>query len=280
MVIADDTVGHRGREQTLDSTEDGDGQGRTHKSFQRLPTQFGHRGFGQLRTDAETVADGLDGGHAGVVLEQQCNDGDDDDGNERTGHFLTEFRRQYDDADADQTHKRAPQVDITEITEIGTPFCKEFSRILVHCHTEEILNLCGEDGDGDTAGETHHDGVGDVLDDGAQTKHAQEDEEHTCHQRGDGQSLYAILMDDAIDDDDEGTRRTANLHLRTTEGRNDETGYDGRENTLFGRYTRSNTECDGKRQCHDTNDDTCHDVGRKCFLVVMTNCREEFRLEV
>ena len=87
---------------------------------------------------------------------------------------------------------------------------------MIHLHTQQVFHLCGEDSDGDTAGETYHDGVGNILDNGSQTQHAQHDEEYTSHQRGDGQSLDAILLDDTVDDDDEGTCRSSNLYLTTT----------------------------------------------------------------
>ena len=68
VMVAYDTVGHRSRQQALDGTEHGNGDGRTDQTFERLPRQFRHDGTRQLGTDAEAVADGLDGADAGILL--------------------------------------------------------------------------------------------------------------------------------------------------------------------------------------------------------------------
>ena len=224
---------------------------------------------GQLRRDAETVADGLDGGHAGIVLEQQDHNGYHDDGDERTGNLLVEPGHQRDNQYAQNARQRAPQVDGGNVLEVGYPLLDEVGRHRVHAHAQQVLDLCGENGDGNTAGEPHHDGIGYVLDDGAQPEHAQQDEEHARHERGNGKPLHAILLDDAIDDDDESTRRTAYLNLRPTEGGNHESGNDGRDDALFGRHARGNAERNGQRKRHDADDDTGHEVGHERRFVVM-----------
>ena len=135
---------------------------------------------------------------------------------------------------AEDAYGSTPQVYITYIIYIGAPLLDEVGGYLCHLHAQQVLDLCGEDGDSDTAGETDHDGVGDVLDDGAQTEHAQHDKEHTGHQRGHGQSLHAVLLDDAIDDDDEGSRGTANLHFAASEEGDEQTGHNGGDDALLG----------------------------------------------
>ncbi len=68
-------------------------------------------------------------------------------------------------------------------------------------------------------------------------QHTEHNEEHTCHERGDGQAFEAVLLDDAIYNNNERARRSADLYLRTSEDGNDETGYDGGDDTLLGRNT-------------------------------------------
>ena len=104
-------------------------------------------------------------------------------------------------------------------------------------------------------------------------QHAEHDEEHARHQRGYGQSLEAILLDDAIDNNNERARGTANLHLRSTKDRDDETGDDGGDDTLLGRHTRGNTKGDGQWQGNDADDDTSQEVGRKLLSAVILESR-------
>ena len=95
---------------------------------------------------------------------------------------------------------------------------RESESILHHpCQSEEVFDLGGEDSDGDTAGESHHDGIGNVLDDGTQSKQSEKYEEEASHQGSDGESLEAILLYDAVDDDDKRTCRSAYLHLASSE---------------------------------------------------------------
>ena len=140
--------------------------------------------------------------------------------------------------------------------------------------------MCGKDGDSNTAGETYHNGVGNIFDDGAQTQHAQQDEEDTRHERGNSQSLHAILLDDAVDDNDEGSRWAANLYLRAPEERNHQSCYDGSNDAFLGTHTTGDTESDCQRKCYDAHNETGHEVGHECLLIVILECREQFRLEI
>ena len=177
-------------------------------------------------------------------------------------------------------YKRHPPVYGSEVADVAPPLLYEVARHLVDAQSEEVFYLRGENRDGDTAGESHDDGVGDELDDGAQMQHSEEDEEGTCHQSGNGEPLEAILLDDAIDDDDEGTRRSANLHLAASEQRDDESRHDSGDDTLLWCHSGCDTEGDGKWQCHDAHDDARHDVGHEGLLVVVPQCGEELRLEI
>ena len=106
-------------------------------------------------------------------------------------------------------------------------------------------------------------------------EHAEHDEKHTCHQRGDGQTLKAILLDDAIYNNNERARRTTDLNLRTSEHRNEQTSYDGRDDTLLRGHARGDTKGNGQWQCHDANDDTSQQVGRELLTVIVPESREQ-----
>ena len=129
----------------------------------------------------------------------------------------------------------------------GYPLLDEVGRNGVHLHAQQVFYLRGEDGDGNTAGESDDDGIGDVLDDGAQSENTQQDEKDASHEGGNGESLHTILLNDAIDDDDEGTRGTAYLNLTSSEERNHESCHNGSDDALLRTYTAGNTEGDGQR---------------------------------
>ena len=119
--------------------------------------------------------------------------------------------------------------------EIEQPLSDEIARNLLasKLKTEDIGNLCGKNSQGNPAGKPYDDRIRDELDNGTQLEYPQQDEEYTCHESSHGQPADAILLNDAIDDDDERTRRSANLYLASAQQRNDETCHDGCDDTLF-----------------------------------------------
>ena len=164
--------------------------------------------------------------------------------------------------------------------EIDGPFVQESGRDALDLQAEEVLDLGREDGQGDTAGEAHDDRVGDIFDDRAQMEHAHQDQEGTGHEGRDRETAHAVLLDDSVDDDDEGTGRAADLHLAAAEEGNDETGHDGRQDAGLRRGAGRDAERDGERQRHDADDNTCEQVLDECLLVVtVLERREQLGLE-
>ena len=145
--------------------------------------------------------------------------------------------------------------------------------------SEQVFDLRRENGHGDSAGEAYHDGIGDVFDDGTQMEYAQQNQEHAGHDGGHKQACFAVLLYDAVDDDDKSTRRSADLHTASAKQGHGQSGDDGRDDALFGCHPRSDTESDGQRQGHDADDEPGHDVGRQLFLVVTSQVEKQFRLE-
>ena len=154
--------------------------------------------------------------------------------------------------------------------DVGYPLLNEVAGHLRHRQTEKILDLCGEDGDSNTTGEAHHNGIRDILDDGAQMEYTKHDEEHTCHQRGDGETLETILLDDTIYYNNERARRTTDLYLTATQHGYQETSDDGGDDTLLRGDTRGDTKGNGQRKGYDADDDTCHQIGHELLTVIMT----------
>lgn len=141
---------------------------------------------------------------------------------------------------------------------------------------EDVGHLRGEDGHGNTAREAHDDGIGDELDDRTQPEEPHEQEQHAAHERCHQKSRLAVLLDDAVNDDDEGAGRAANLDAAAAQQRDDKAGDDGRDDALLGRDARSDAEGDGQRQGDDADDDAGHQVAHKVGTRVVAERVDEF----
>ena len=84
-------------------------------------------------------------------------------------------------------------------------------------------------------------------------QHAHQDEEGTGHEGGDHQAAHSILLDDAVNDDDEGAGGATDLDFAAAEEGDQEAGHDGGENACFRGGSRCNAEGNGQRQGYDTN---------------------------
>ena len=115
--------------------------------------------------------------------------------------------------------------------------------------------------DGDARGEAGDHRKGNELDGGAQLGQAERDQQQARHDRGDGQSIHAVLLDDPIDDHDEGAGRAADLHPRAAQRRDDEPGDNGGIEPPVGRDPARDGKGDGQRQRHDAHDQAGGQIG-------------------
>ena len=137
---------------------------------------------------------------------------------------------------------------------IANPFIDEIGRNTLNIHTEKVVHLGRKNGERNTRRETYDNRIWNKLDDITQFEYTHEDEQYTRHDRGDEQAREAMLLDDTIDNDDEGAGRTTNLHLATTKSRDDEAGNDSRDESFGRTYARCDTKSDSQRNSDDTND--------------------------
>ena len=89
------------------------------------------------------------------------------------------------------------------------------------------------------------------------------DEQHAGHQRGDGESVDAVLLHDAVDDHDERAGRSADLHARAAERGDEEAGDDGGPQAAVRRHAAGDRERDRERQRDDADDDARGEVSRR-----------------
>lgn len=86
------------------------------------------------------------------------------------GIFFAEFRRYGNDYDACHTYYGAPNVYGAEVLQVHAPFLNEIRRVGRQCQPEQVLYLCCENGYGNSACESHNNGIGNVFYDSAEAQ--------------------------------------------------------------------------------------------------------------
>ena len=114
VTLTDDPVSDAGREEGLDSAEEGDGEGGADEVLHRRPAQLGHDEVGDPRGDRIAVADGVEARDASILLEEVADDGHHDDGDEGARDDLCDAWGELDEEDAPQTDGERRQVDGAE----------------------------------------------------------------------------------------------------------------------------------------------------------------------
>ena len=105
---------------------------------------------------------------------------------------------------------------MADILEIADPLWDESCRNLkIQRKTEKVLHLRGEDGQGNTAGESDNNRIWDELEDHTHLTYSHDHKEDTGHDCGDDESLHTILADNSGYDYDECTGWTSDKEVRS-----------------------------------------------------------------
>ena len=156
---------------------------------------------------------------------------------------------------------------------------EEVGRQLVDLQSEEVFHLRQPDQHCDAVGESDDDGHRDVAHQRAQLEQAQQKQQYPRQRGGNQQVGQPVAFDDAVDDDDEGTGRAADLHMRAAQRRNQQAGDDGGEDALFGIDARGDGEGHGQWERNDADGDAGADVGRQVAAVVVLQRVKQPRAE-
>ena len=136
---------------------------------------------------------------------------------ERTGNASTYTRPERNDDDGRDAHGDGRAIDrACVLREDLEPF-DEFRRHGSHLQAESVLHLARRDDDRNPRGESRDEWMWNEANRRAETGEAEADEQHTGHERGDGETADAVLLHDAVDDHDEGAGRAADLYSRASE---------------------------------------------------------------
>ena len=131
-----------------------------------------------------------------------------------------------------------------------------------------ILHLGGKDSQRDTAGESYDNRIRDELEDDSHLEDSHDNQDYAGHYRGDRQAGHSVLAYDAGDNHDEGSGRASDEKACAAEKGDEETGDDGRDETLLRGHAAGNTESDCKRQGDDAHYDTGDEIGDKGLPVI------------
>ena len=209
-------ISHHRSQKRLDGAENCYRKCRRDKSLDRLEIELRSnrlrhrqsvRQFRELGSDSRK----FNSGELAQKHRRQCSH---NQSNQRTRYLLGHLTPTETYHETDNAHQRLDPIDRSDILEIAGPLRYETGRHLkVKRETEEVLHLRGEDGQGNTACEAHHNRIWNELEYHAHLAHAHQHKEYARHDGSDNQSLHSVLAHDTGHNDDECTCRTADKEV-------------------------------------------------------------------
>jgi hypothetical protein len=156
---------------------------------------------------------------------------------------------------------------------------EEVGRYLADLQAQQILQLRQRDQHRDAVREADDDRDRDVAHQRAETQPAEQEHQHAGEHRRDQQIRDPVALDDAVDDDDEGARRAADLHVRPAERRDQEAADDRGEDALLRLHARCDRERHRERKRDDADRHAGAGIGEEPAAVVAGDRIEQPRAE-
>ncbi len=200
----------------------------------------------------------------------------DDERDERRRHASAHLRKQEYCQQREHCEQHGPCIRRVDVGDESSPLLDERRRHVSHAQSQEVLDLAREDYHRDAARESHYDGVRNELDRRPELRDSHHDQDYPRHEGRDYQSIDAVLLDDAVDDDDERPGRAADLDSRTPQRRYEESGYYGRPEPASGGDAARDREgdCEGKRD--DADEYSGGEIVRELLAIVVAERGYEF----
>ena len=129
--------------------------------------------------------------------------------------------------------------------------------------SEKVLNLGRENNQSDAAREPDSEWIGDELQQRSQPGKTHNDEKKARHGSRHREPIITVLLNDAVNDDDECSRRTSDLHPAASEHRNNQSTDDRGVQTLLGLHTGSDSERDRERERYNADNESGNEVRSK-----------------
>ena len=167
MAITDNTVGYCSREQRFNGSQYGNSNGYRKQIFDGFPVKCRNSCFWKLCFDAETVAYGIDTSNSSIQFQAVNSYSYQNDGYQRAWNFFRELGSNGNDEYTDYTDNDIPPVYRIEVMEIKNPFSDKIARYFFtfKIKSENIGNLSGENGDGNTTSKTNDNRIRNKFDD-------------------------------------------------------------------------------------------------------------------
>ena len=146
--------------------------------------------------------------------------------------------------------------------------------------SEEIGHLGGENRQRDTGREANHDRIWYELDDRAEMEQPHQQQDTSGHKRGHCQTRQTVNLNDVIDNYDECTRRTTDLHGVAAEGTYNETAYDSRHQTDCRTNAACYGESDCQRQSHNSYYNSRNQILAELLHAVISACRYQRGMKI
>lgn len=209
--------------------------------------------------------------------------GREDDGNQGAGNLRRHLGPKNAYEKSENTHDDRMEIRRSNRLRVQGDFpdgVGGFGNSRGEMQTQKIRNLSERNDDGDSGGKPHGHRERDEFDDRSELRHAENDEHDAREKRRRGESVITVFGDDAVDDDDEGSRRTADLKTAPAEKGNGEPRDNRRVKPLFGTDAARDGESDGKRKRKYSDDEPGHQIlGEKLFRITLAQLLEKLWLE-
>gem|GEM_PF-4073336 len=229
VAVVNHAVGHARAQQRFDGAQQRQRDGGHEHVARRAPAEIRQREGGQRRRyAAKAGADGFhrqiksghrrrgqrqrhDGaGHAGE-LAAKGQDGADD-GHARRFEPAAAVLPKHDDGQRSRRHCQRPAVESVQMRPQRADDAEKVARHLGDAQAQKVLDLRQRHQHRDAVGKADDDGHRDEAHQRAQPQQPHQEQKNARHGRGDDEVAHAVALHDAIDDDDERPRRSANLH--------------------------------------------------------------------
>ena len=220
MTFSCRSISHHSGEEGFNGTEDCDCEGRRYESLDSLIIKLRryrlrHRKtvckFRELRADGSEL-------YAGKLAQKNRSESSDNESDKRSWNLLGNLSPAEADDETEKAHDELYPVDAAEILKITCPLRDESCRhSQIQRETEEILHLRRENRKSDTACESHYYRIRDEFKDDTHLEYSHKHKKDSRHNGSYDESLHSILRDDSCNDHDEGTGRTSDKEVGTSE---------------------------------------------------------------
>ena len=145
----------------------------------------------------------------------------------------------------------------------GLKAAQKISGHVFNAQSEKIFELGAGNHYGNSVGESHHHRPRNIFHRAAQPGHAQKNQEHAGDSRAHEQAVNAVMRHNAGDHDHKRAGRSANLHTRSAQRRNQESGNHRAVKSCLRRHAGRNRKCHRQRQRHQPNRNARNQVSDK-----------------